>query len=436
MANESHSHESAPAVHHEPHDAVEMPRPTTAPLVLSLGLIFMAAGAVTSEALMVVGGLLALLGAGMWIEQLLPGRGHFHEAFVAPELRAVPITGEAGNVQELHVDMPGYRIRMPEQVHPISAGVKGGILGGVVMPIPALLYGVLSGHGIWYPINLLAGMMLPGMDQMSTEEFEQFHFGYVAVAVAIHVVMSLSIGVIYGVLMPTLPDIPKALAWGALLAPMLWTGVSYFMMSVVNPVLEHGVVWPWFIASQFLFGVVLASVMMASNQAHPVRAGMIGAGVGGVVMALPAMLWGYLSGYGIWYPVNLLAGMGMRGMDQLPVDELSRFRADWFIAATVIHIAMAVCFGGMLGLLLPRLPSIPGPLAWGGMMLPLVWTASSYALMGVVNPLLADRVDWPWFIFSQLIFGLTAAIVVVRSEMVHIPPAGKGPDKIPVVEGQ
>ena len=56
-------------------------------------------------------------------------------------------------------------------------------------------------------------------------------------------------------------------------------------------------------------------------------------------------------------------------------------------------------------------------------------SAASYALMGVVNPVLQEKVDWPWFIVSQFIFGLVAAIVVVRSEMVHIPPAGRGPDR-------
>jgi hypothetical protein len=49
--------------------------------------------------------------------------------------------------------------------------------------------------------------------------------------------------------------------------------------------------------------------------------------------------------------------------------------------------------------------------------------------MGVVNPVLQQRVDWPWFVVSQFVFGVTAAVVVVRSEMVHVPPAGRGPDR-------
>jgi hypothetical protein len=49
--------------------------------------------------------------------------------------------------------------------------------------------------------------------------------------------------------------------------------------------------------------------------------------------------------------------------------------------------------------------------------------------MGVVNPVLQERVDWPWFVASQFVFGVVAAIVVVRSEQIDIPPAGRGPDR-------
>ena len=59
--------------------------------------------------------------------------------------------------------------------------------------------------------------------------------------------------------------------------------------------------------------------------------------------------------------------------------------------------------------------------------MPLAWTGASYGLMGVVNPLLQRLVDWPWFVVSQFVFGAAAAVVVIRSEQVFIPPAGVGP---------
>ena len=73
--------------------------------------------------------------------------------------------------------MAGYRFQLPEKVHPISAGVKGGIVGGLVMPIPALAYGLLSGHGLWFPINLLAGMVVPGISGETEAQLEQFQLG-------------------------------------------------------------------------------------------------------------------------------------------------------------------------------------------------------------------------------------------------------------------
>ncbi len=151
--------------------SVEMPRPTAAPMVLSLGLVLVAAGFATSPALLAVGLLIAVAGLGLWIGHLLPGRGHFQEPFVVPAQRARSIQSLPGTVDRLRAGRPGYRLRMPEQVHPISAGIKGGIIGGLVMPLPALAYGYFSGHGIWYPVNLLAGMVLPVVDErMDTAE--------------------------------------------------------------------------------------------------------------------------------------------------------------------------------------------------------------------------------------------------------------------------
>ncbi|HTU26777.1 MAG TPA: hypothetical protein VMF30_15320, partial [Pirellulales bacterium] len=140
--------------------------------------------------------------------------------------------------------------------------------------------------------------------------------------------------------------------------------------------------------------------------------------------------WSLAQGHGIWYPVNLLAAMALRGIDQAGMEELTRFHAEWFVPAVIVHAAMSAVFGLTYGVILPLLPRMPGPLAWGGLVMPLLWTAMSFGLMGVVNPVLQERVDWPWFVVSQFIFGIVAAAVVLRSEMVHIPPAGAGPDEL------
>ncbi|HUE16426.1 MAG TPA: hypothetical protein VMR25_19790 [Planctomycetaceae bacterium] len=405
-------------------NSVEVPRPTVAPLVVGLGTTLLLAGFALGAALSVVGGLILVFGVGAWIASLLPGRGHVWEALAAAEPRSIVAT--TGAVERLEQGMPGYRMRLPEKVHPISAGVEGGLLGGLVMPLPALVYALSSGHGIWYPLNLLAGIALPGVGHMSTAELEQFNFSLFIVGAGVHVAMSAMLGLLYGVLMPTLPDIPKPLAWGGVLMPLLWTAVSYSFMAVVNPALNNGVDWPWFIASQFIFGVVTALVVMRLRDrlSRPV-AGALGGLCGGLLMPGPAVIWSLASGHGLWYPANLLAGMVRHGMDRLTVEQLMQFNRDWLGTAVVIHVVMSLSLGLLYGILLTRLRPIPGPFVWGGVLMPLLWTAASYSLMGVVNPLLQDRVNWPWFVVSQFVFGIVAAIAIVRSEEILVPPAGR-----------
>jgi hypothetical protein len=411
-------------------NSVELPRPTAWPMAVSLGLALAATGVVAGSAFLVVGGVVFAVGLAGWVGELESGEGHIHEPLAEPNQRPRAVTAAPGTIEQLRPGEPGYRLRLPEQVHPISAGVKGGIVGGFVMPVPAFLWGVLSGHGVWYPINLLAGMVLPSVGTMPDAELEQFRPALLLVAGVIHAAMSVVFGLIYGVLLPTLPDLPKPFAWGGLLMPLLWTAVSFGLMKGVNPALDAGVSWPWFIASQFLFGIVAAAVVVRSERQSPLTAGLLGGLVGGLAMPIPAVLWSLLNGHGVWYPVNLLAGMVWPGVGGMPAEELHRFHVGWFLAATVMHAVLSAVFGLAYGLLLPRLRPIPGPMAWGGLVMPLVWTGVGYGLMGVVNPVLQQRVDWPWFVASQFVFGVTTAVVVVRSEMVHIAPAGTGPDRV------
>ncbi len=406
---------------------VEMPRPNVWPMVLGLGIALMAAGMALHLAFLAVGLGIFLAGLVGWVGQLLPGRGHHHEALVEPEKRAKPVEAVMGMVEQLHPGLPGYRFQLPEKIHPISAGVKGGLLGALVMPLPALAYSVLSGHGPWYTVNLLAGMVLPGVQNMTIEELERFQLTLFVAAVVIHVVNSLVFGLIYGVLLPTLPEIPRPLAWGGLLMPLLWTAVSYSGMRIVNPLLARGMSWEWFIVSQFIFGVAAAGVVLRQRTPRPVSAGVLGGIAGGILMPVPAILWSLANRHGLWYPVNLLAGLVVPGMGRLPLEELEQFHSDWLAMALVIHALLSLAFGVVYGVLLPKLPAIPGSVAWGGLLMPLLWTAAAYSLMGVVNKVLQQYVDWPWFIVSQFVFGIVASVVVHRSEKIPVPPAGPGP---------
>src|SRR5262245_7642583 len=268
----SNQHEAFPSPD-VPNDltTVEVPRPTIAPMALALGMILLATGATLGLPFVFVGACIVIFALSTWIGELLPGRGHCLEPLVAPNRRAKPVMAELKAVEHIRPGMPGYRARLPEAVHPTSAGIKGGVVGGLVMPVPALLYGVLSGHGIWYPVNLLAGMVLPGVGAMSPAQLEQFSLLLFLTGVVIHVVFAVVFGLLYGVLLPMLPavpwlKIPASLAWGGIIFPLLWTAASFGLMGVANPVLQARVDWPWFIVSQFVFGAVAAFVVDRSEK--------------------------------------------------------------------------------------------------------------------------------------------------------------------------
>jgi hypothetical protein len=199
-------------------------------------------------------------------------------------------------------------------------------------------------------------------------------------------------------------------------------------MGLINPLLRRGVDWPSFIACQFIFGIVAAFTIMWAHNQRPIVAGLLAGCIGGLLMPIPAMIWGLSAGHTVWYPANLLAGMVLPKLGGLPVEQLRMFNPEWLAIAAVIHIVMSVGIGLVFGLILPKLGPIPTPVAWGGLLMPLLWTSVSFGLMGIVNPLLQERVDWPWFIASQFVFGLAAAIIVVRSEKRYMPLVGSGPE--------
>ena len=47
--------------------------------------------------------------------------------------------------------------------------------------------------------------------------------------------------------------------------------------------------------------------------------------------------------------------------------------------------------------------------------MPLFWSAILWGVLGLVSPVLNERIDWLWFIPSQLAFGFVCGYVVNRS---------------------
>ncbi len=162
-------------------------------------------------------------------------------------------------------------MQLPEKMHPYSAGAKGGLAGGALMAVVATLYGLVSGRGIWYPINLLAAMILPQFADNSLERLGQFDLPALLVGTVIHLTVSVIVGLFFGVLLPTLPRSP--VFWGGVVSPLLWTGAIYSFMGVLNPVMSQHVDWLWFVASQVVYGLTVGIVVVRTEKITSKRIG-------------------------------------------------------------------------------------------------------------------------------------------------------------------
>src|ERR1700722_13382239 len=169
-------------------DNVEMPAPTAWPLVLAVGLTLISAGMVTAAAVSILGAMLAIAGAVGWFRQVLPVESHQVAAVVQQEF-AVETSGETGERIAGVREIP--RAWLPLETYPISAGVKGGLAGGAAMAVLAAVYGLVSGNGIWYPMNLLVAGLLPPAAGDSAVQIGTFSLQQFLVAVPLHLMISL-----------------------------------------------------------------------------------------------------------------------------------------------------------------------------------------------------------------------------------------------------
>jgi hypothetical protein len=54
------------------------------------------------------------------------------------------------------------------------------------------------------------------------------------------------------------------------------------------------------------------------------------------------------------------------------------------------------------------------PVLLGGLIAPALWSGLLYSILGILNPLLENHIDWFWFVVSQMAFGIVAGMVVMR----------------------
>jgi len=240
-------------------ETVHLPAPTAWPIMLAFGCTMAAAGLVTSLWVSAFGAVLMVSGCVGWFRQVLPHEVHEDVPVV---VQPVTITTTRKVVRRLEIG-PEHRAHLPVETYPVLSGIKGGIAGGIAMIFPALAYGLIAQHSLWYPVNLLGGAGVGPSAHITSAEIAQFHASWLVVAIVIHTVTCLLVGLLYGAMLPMLPNRPVIL--GGIIAPLLWTGLLHSAMGIINPELDARIHWGWFVVSQVTFGLV-AGVVVAREE--------------------------------------------------------------------------------------------------------------------------------------------------------------------------
>lgn len=255
---------------------MELPAPTAWPIVLGFGFTLLFAGLLTDASVSVLGLVLSLAGCVGWFREVFPDE---HEEVVDIVPEEASIATERQRVERIHVDEAIVRAWLPLETYPISAGVKGGWAGSVAMAVLASIYGLVKTGSIWYPINLLAAGIYTQSLNLEPAQLNAFHAGPFLAALVLHGLVSTLVGLLYGAMLPMFPRRPILL--GGLIAPVLWSGLLYSILGLLNPVLESHINWFWFMASQIGFGVVAGLVVIRQarvptreNLPFAVRAGI------------------------------------------------------------------------------------------------------------------------------------------------------------------
>jgi len=240
--------------------SIEVPAPTAWPLVLAAGCTLAFAGLLMNISVTALGIVLAVAGCVGWLREVVPGE---HEEAIALVADDGAVHTERRIVDRLAIAPQQVRAWLPLHTYPVSAGVKGGLAGSVAMAILACGYGLLKVGSLWYPINLLAAVVYAQSVRLGPAELMAFRLDSFAISVGVHALVSTLVGLLYGAMLPMFPRRPIVL--GGLVVPVLWSGMLYPLLSLLNPLLASRIDWFWFIASQMAFGIVAGAVVVRQS---------------------------------------------------------------------------------------------------------------------------------------------------------------------------
>jgi hypothetical protein len=154
-------------------------------------------------------------------------------------------------------------------------------------------------------------------------------------------------------------------------------------------------------------------IIRVPSHVYPYSVGLSGGLLGGLAMVPVAVAYGFISGRGVWFPVNLIAATLIRTWQRSSVDQLIRFSLAGLIAGLLIHLLMSVALGFTFATVLPTLPG--SPIFWAFVVGPILWAGAIFAGLPIFNPVMAAHVDWLSFAFANVFYSLVLGLWVARS---------------------
>ena len=155
---------------------------------------------------------------------------------------------------------------VPEWVYPYRAGVVGGALGGLAMVVVALAYGIWSGRGVWVPVNLIGATLVRDLQGASIETLSQFNLAALIAGLVLHFTLSVGLGFVFALLLPTLPGPP--IIWSLTVGPLLWAIASLLALPIINPVMAENVDVSSFLIAHVAYGLVLGWYVARQPKIH------------------------------------------------------------------------------------------------------------------------------------------------------------------------
>ena len=120
---------------------------------------------------------------------------------------------------------------VPALVYPYRAGLIGGALGGLAMIAVAVAFGA--------PLATLS----------------QLSAAALAGALFLHAAISMGLGFVFALLLPTLPGSP--ILWSLPIGALLWSLAGLMALPLLNQVLAAAVDGPSFLVAHLAYGLVL-----------------------------------------------------------------------------------------------------------------------------------------------------------------------------------